>query len=420
MKLLQSLQELSLGSSAVDLKNSDATDAGRSDVSDKAAASSDIKFSLMRNTINSDGKVSGSGVADYLERAAELNDEVDTVPFGLETDDGQIVKVYVNAAEADKFAEALKNLLGIEDDIEEAINRLSTQFDIVDVVWPTKTGDDLTDTENDTEKYLAVDDKSMAEDEEENEPTETGEASGDDAPTDSPNTVELTVPEKAKIQDEDIRDFLNTQVIVKLGDFTRDGNTLKIQPAGKNEISDELVQDLQTAFENYLTDKGLFQEAKLSLLQGITANLVQEDKWLKKTTEVGYYVEGPDGKCLGPMEEYKARQKIKELGGDENGYTLTYMSDYDVSRMDEDLNIADDYGHAVVSLAIALGIPEVILAAKQSVLTQSLRTTKQSLKNRAQVMAAIGRVMTAITSQQPKVTEPTQPSTGTKTNVPGV
>lgn len=118
-----------------DLKKSDSSDAGKNDVVDKARQN-DVSFSLMRNTINSDGEVTGSDVANYLERAAELNDEVDTVPFGLETDDGDIVKVYVNAEEADKFEEAMKKMLGIEDDIEEAINNLAQEFDIVDVVWP--------------------------------------------------------------------------------------------------------------------------------------------------------------------------------------------------------------------------------------------------------------------------------------------
>ena len=124
------------GSVQADLKNSDTTDAGSSDVVNKATASDDVAFSLMRNTINASGNVSGSDIANYIERAEELNDEVDTIPFGLETDDGQIVKVYVNAEQADKFEAAMKNMLGLEDDIEEAINRLTTEFDIVDVVWP--------------------------------------------------------------------------------------------------------------------------------------------------------------------------------------------------------------------------------------------------------------------------------------------
>ncbi len=134
MKLLKELE-----STQVKLKNSDGSDAGKNDVANKAT--NDVAFSMMRNTINSDGEITGSDVADYIERAAELNDEVDTVPFGLETSDGEIVKVYVNAEQADKFEEALRKMLGMEDDIEEAVNRLAVDFDIVDVVWPKNRTD---------------------------------------------------------------------------------------------------------------------------------------------------------------------------------------------------------------------------------------------------------------------------------------
>ena len=136
MSLLKEFTGIPMGQKP-DLKKSDSSDAGKTDVSGKVKPN-DITFSLMRNTINSDGEVTGSDVANYLERAAELNDEVDTVPFGLETDDGDVVKVYVNAAEAEKFEEEMKKLLGIEDDVEEAINKLAQKFDIVDVVWPKK------------------------------------------------------------------------------------------------------------------------------------------------------------------------------------------------------------------------------------------------------------------------------------------
>lgn len=124
-----------------DLKKSDGSDAGSTDITGKIRPN-DVSFSTMRNTINSDGEITGSAVADYLERAGELNDEVDTIPFGLETDDGDIVKVYVNVEQADAFEEKMKAMLGVEDDIEEAINKLAQEFDIVDVVWPKSENND--------------------------------------------------------------------------------------------------------------------------------------------------------------------------------------------------------------------------------------------------------------------------------------
>ena len=148
MKLIQEISQ-------TDLKTSDGSDAGSSDVSNKGA---EVKFDLMRNTINSDGKVRGSDVANYLERAHELNDEVETVLYGLETSDGKVVKVYVNASEADAFEAEMKKMLGMEDDIEEAINNLAAKFDIVDVIWPKGEGPDAQSAEGNGEEQINLDD----------------------------------------------------------------------------------------------------------------------------------------------------------------------------------------------------------------------------------------------------------------------
>ena len=76
-------------------------------------------------------------VTNRLNRAASL-DEVDTVSFGLETDDGKIVKVYVAEKDADKFEEIMAQALGKVDDIEEAINLASKDVEIIDVEWPSE------------------------------------------------------------------------------------------------------------------------------------------------------------------------------------------------------------------------------------------------------------------------------------------
>jgi hypothetical protein len=80
-------------------------------------------------------------VMDRLNRAASL-DEVDTVSFGLETDDGKIVKVYVAEKDAEKFEKIMSQALGKVDDIEEAINLASKEVEIIDVEWPDNDEDD--------------------------------------------------------------------------------------------------------------------------------------------------------------------------------------------------------------------------------------------------------------------------------------
>ena len=93
---------------------------------------------------------------DKLERSAKF-DEIDTVTFGLETDDGKIVKVYVNAEQANEFETALSDMLGQKDDIEEILNELSKNYEIVDVEWPDvdpEAGDDSDDEMTDGSEVL--------------------------------------------------------------------------------------------------------------------------------------------------------------------------------------------------------------------------------------------------------------------------
>jgi len=87
-------------------------------------------------------------VSDKLDRSVKI-DEVDTITFGLETDDGKIVKVYVKADQAEEFEKALAEKLGEVDDIEEVLNALSKDYEIIDVVWPDEKDD--TEEEDTTE-----------------------------------------------------------------------------------------------------------------------------------------------------------------------------------------------------------------------------------------------------------------------------
>lgn len=74
-------------------------------------------------------------VIKKLDKSVKF-DEIDTITFGLETDDGKIVKVYVNVEQADDFEKALATKLGEIDDIEEVLNELAKEYEIIDVEWP--------------------------------------------------------------------------------------------------------------------------------------------------------------------------------------------------------------------------------------------------------------------------------------------
>lgn len=80
-------------------------------------------------------------VVNQLDQTTKL-DDVETEAYGLETDDGQIVKVYINKADTDKFDEIMQRVLGETDSIEDAINLIAKEIDVVDVVWPEEATDD--------------------------------------------------------------------------------------------------------------------------------------------------------------------------------------------------------------------------------------------------------------------------------------
>lgn len=87
---------------------------------------------------------------DSAEKKARAND--DTTAFGLEDEEGQIVKVYVKTDQAEDFEHALAVALAGEDDddddentsteIAEVIFKLKDRFEIVDVEWNSFEGDE--------------------------------------------------------------------------------------------------------------------------------------------------------------------------------------------------------------------------------------------------------------------------------------
>lgn len=87
---------------------------------------------------------------DAAERKARQDS--DTIPFGMEDENGNIVKVYVRAEQADEFEIALSSLLAGEDENENGISdgteiaevlfQLKDKFEIVDVEWPEIEGDE--------------------------------------------------------------------------------------------------------------------------------------------------------------------------------------------------------------------------------------------------------------------------------------
>jgi len=103
-----------------------------------------------KTSVDDNGVAVASDVQKNIDREAKF-DEIDTVTFGLETEDGEIVKVYINAEYADDFEKELGARLGEEDSIEQVLNDVAKTFAnrvgedesvIVDVEWPGEEDED--------------------------------------------------------------------------------------------------------------------------------------------------------------------------------------------------------------------------------------------------------------------------------------
>ena len=120
------------------------------------ALSEDLQEPMMGGNAAPGVDFDASGIIAKLKSLEnrEKTDNRDTVTFGLEDDDGGLVRVIVSAEEAEDFERALQGFLldreQEEDDIPEiaeVLFKLKDQFSIVDVQWPEIQEDEEQQTE---------------------------------------------------------------------------------------------------------------------------------------------------------------------------------------------------------------------------------------------------------------------------------
>ncbi len=170
-------------------------------------------------------------VNQKIEDAEDDADAVDTVTFGLETDDDQIVKVYVAITDADAFEEKLSAMLGEVDDIEELLKTLGEEFDIVDIEWPD---------DEDAEK-------------EEDEPEEDLEDESDVSDEEDPEEKEPKSKEEKEAAKEAILSRLRDKLAQRLNEDTVD---IAIDPD---------TNDIMQRYQNQYTQLGLAVLMELGL-----------------------------------------------------------------------------------------------------------------------------------------------------------
>ncbi len=199
--------------------------------------------------------------------------------------------MYVNAIQADAFEVEMKKFLGMEDDVEEAINDLATRFDIVDVVWPKGAGPETEENQDDSELDLS-----------------DGFGQHDDL------SSEVAHKEDEKEEDEEEEDEMEVIAADDNADDNDDDNDDEIEPTKKDKSSDK-------------KDGG-----KHNNLKNIGKNMkISEDK-----VHAGWYVYDKDNKTVaGPVDEVEANKICTQKGGDAKGFITGYISDYDARSANE-------------------------------------------------------------------------------------
>lgn len=135
-------------------------------------------MSLISEDLTGSTDFDASDVLSKLEAAEKKAEtEKDTATFGLENEDGGIVRVYVRKDQAEEFEQALAQLLAGNDDnedkentsleIAEVLFKLKDRFDIVDVDWG--------DIPEDEEQEQTVGDEQGGEQPAEGQPGQEGE-----------------------------------------------------------------------------------------------------------------------------------------------------------------------------------------------------------------------------------------------------
>lgn len=419
------------------------------DVDDSAAAQNDIEFKQMRNDVNIGADVTASDVDQYLDKAHELNDEVDTITFGMEMDDGQVVKVYVAATDADGFEKALSELLGSEDDVEKVINNLADEYDIVDVEWPEgyqpdTVGDETADTEvavdGDTEAGEAgeidlngdgVIDFSVDGDGEDNfdldvPSDEEGEGDGeiptDDNEVDSGEGADEEVPTDSEGEAEDEAEGDAGSEDSGEGEASSDGGD---EPAASDteaeegdaegestgdEVTDDMPADDETTdgdtdAEEETDDEGEDDEA--GFLDTVAG---QGGKKKKKKEETETTEESAMTKSLGELfkekllAEARAKKPAKDDGVEAEDPAVVAARQKHESALEDLLEaFPSKQARAVITLMVSLGVPIKPLMSRRAALRQNIGEAAELYLKSASFRMWVKKFLTSL--QDATVTE---------------
>ena len=376
------------------------------DVDDSASAQADVEFKQLRNNVNMGDSVSQMDVDRYLDKAHELNDEVDSVTFGMETDDGSIVKVWVNAQEADAFEAALAELLGQEDDVEEVINMLADKFDIVDVEWPqgmepgaeenadATFGDETSDMDADD---LGMDDFG---------------SSDETPPADGETTDEVPVEDDIFLGTESDGEETSDEEMPPEGEETSDEET---PPEGEDETPPEGEEETPPEGEDETPPEGEEGEEDSSEEETEFDELTGEEKPKKKKSKKEESAMSTFGqrfkeKLLAEAKQKKDAEKkptAKKDEAEQQEDPVVVAARAKIEKQTAELmkTFPSVHQKAIVTLMLTLGAPVAAMKIHKAELRDNIEPAAEKYRKNSSFRMWSNKLMAAITAHESSMNE---------------
>jgi len=324
---------------------------------------SDMGFSMIKQVMTTGDNINHSEVNDYLDKADEINDDVDTVVFGLETDDNEIVKVYVAVPDADAFEKAMAERLGTEDDLEDVIADLAQEFDIVDVEWPDS-------------------------DEEEDEESETQNSSGEDS---SEAEAELNFDEPVKEHLEDTmattfgerfkKRILSTEI-----EIVTEAKEERQWPTEIDEFAKSLTTPAQETILYLITLFGLPKEVigSRKAIGEFRRNIIKVAREYAKQQTLKIWVNKLIKELDTSAQKEEDKKIVKEAAKSEEEKEMS-SEDWEDPKLLKAARFRDTLPHGVPRLIfdvlIGLGVPQSMLTEiNSSKVRNAIRTLSQKVR----------------------------------------
>ena len=310
-------------------------------------------------TVTGDTVVDKADVISRLAAAEKRSRDLqDVVMFGLEDDEGRLVKVYIPADQADDFERALEQLTISHDfdedgkldmEIAEVLFLLKDKFDIVDVEWSDipvdEDEEDVVDTEKRDEEEITDDDikKDLLGDEEDSDEEDTDEdqEEGDDQQPSEEGDIEDLLSGKGEGEEpEDEKSILNKVIdMLKAQAEAREAEARAKEAEAKAEAARYAAQAAaaKVAAEEKVLDMEAYYKEKEEK-EKEAKKLAQLARWqheMARKAEAELSTESvSDDSVLAMINQDKEPfEQLFDLAEDDETLTPEELTDYIVNRV---------------------------------------------------------------------------------------